>query len=163
MPLEEEKKAEQEYTAESSHRGIVIEITPQTAPFSPFLHFISPSQPSCSCQSCTNKTDCSLPTLGALLAVTWIGQSLLVSNFALAPNGCKTLHPLLCWKSTPLPVPPCTVLPAMNTKMQGEQGLCWFHFCFHKWCWHLRKLRVSLREAESRGGSPEILMWSQSF
>lgn len=130
MPLEEEKKAEQEYTAESSHRGIVIEITPQTAPFSPFLHFISPSQPSCSCQSCTNKTDCSLPTLGALLAVTWIGQSLLVSNFALAPNGGLNIS------SSPLrliPAKPYTLSfvesPPHSPSLPALSSLPWIQKC----------------------------------
>lgn len=40
VPLGEEKQAKQESITESSHRGTVIEITPQTAPFSLFLHFI---------------------------------------------------------------------------------------------------------------------------
>lgn len=42
-PSGEARQAQRGYGAESSPRGVVIEITPQTAPFSLLLYFISPS------------------------------------------------------------------------------------------------------------------------
>lgn len=97
----------------------VIEITPQTTPFSLSLYFIiSPSQPSFCWRSSSSKTYFLLPTLQLFWLLLQIVQSLLVSDFALALNGGLNIS-LSQLQLVPANLPPPLLLRAQPNLPHG--------------------------------------------